>query len=164
MPWLSGKYNFGDRSALTRFVTGLDEALEDYRGLDDPSLSRGTGAVHDPWSEDLFVPHLPVGPQGTGAREVEPEALGPGPRADTPGVRVRFRAGGLEGDPVQPAIPRSRRFARVVSVAGLLVAAQAWPVRRGFVPRPTDSSRDPMAARAKGRRPRSVGFPSRELH
>ena len=32
---LSGKFNFGDTSPLTRFVIGLDEALQGYHGSDE---------------------------------------------------------------------------------------------------------------------------------
>ena len=163
-PWLSGKYNFGDTSALTRFVTGLDEALEDYRGRDDASPSRGTDAVRDPWSEDLFIHHLPVGPQGTGARLDEPDTTGPGPRADTRGVRVLFGERGLDAGPVEPPVPWSRRFARVASVAGLVCAARALSVTRAFVPRQTRYPSGPVAAGAKRRHQRRAELPSREPH
>ena len=164
MPWLSGKYSFGDRSGLTRFVIGLDEALEEYRGLDDASPSRGTDAVRDPWSEDLFLPHLPIGPRGTGARLDERDAPGPGPRADTRGFGVLFRERGLDAGPVEPPIPRSRRFARVASVAGLVCAASALSVTRAFVPRQTGYPTGPVAAGAQRGRQRRVESTSRESH
>jgi hypothetical protein len=129
MPWLSSKYNFGDASALTRFVTGLDEALENYRGLEETFPPPGTGAGRDPWREDLFIHHLPNGPPASGARLDEPEAV----RPDARGVRMRFREGGKAAGTFGPAIPWSRRFARIVSVAGLLVAARDWPATRARV-------------------------------
>jgi hypothetical protein len=164
MPWLSGKYNFGDPSALTRFVTGLDEALKDYRGLDDARPSRGADGVRDPWSEDLFIPHLPVGPRGTGPRLDEREAPGPDPRADTRGVGVLFRERGLDAGRVAPPIPRSRRFARVASIAGLVCAARTLLVTRAAVPGQARYPTGPVAAGAKRSRQRRVESTSGESH
>jgi hypothetical protein len=164
MPWLAGKYNFGDTSPLTRFVTGLDEALEDYRGLDNASPSRGTDAVRDPWTEDLFIRHLPVWPQSTGARLDGPGATGPGPREDRRGVRVLFRERGLDAGPVEPPIPRSRRFALVASVAGLVCAASAFSMTQAFIPLQTRYPTGPVTAGAERRRQRRSKLPSREPH
>jgi hypothetical protein len=62
MPWLSSLCPFGDTSAMTRFIIGLDEALREYRGFEEKSLLRQAGPSHDPWNEDLFHQHLPVPP------------------------------------------------------------------------------------------------------
>jgi hypothetical protein len=165
MPWLSSMYKFGDTSALTRFVTGLDEALEGYRGFDgDASGPRDNSAVHDPWREDLFFHHLPVRPQGSGARLDDWEASQPAPRADTRGVRVLFRDGGQGTGPLEPPIPQSRRFARAVSMAGLLLAARAWPATRAFETRQTRYPSGPVLAGAKCRRRRPAGLLPREPH
>jgi hypothetical protein len=170
MPELSRKYNFGDTSPLTRFVIGLDEALEDYRGLDGSFGSRGTGAVHDPWGEDLFIPHLPVQPQGTGARQGDPEATGrgagtqtrpftaPSPvpdagaaaRNEPRGVRVLFRDGGPDASLLGRSIPESRAFDRAVSLAGLLIAARSWPTTPSLVSRRTKIFRGNVAAAKRG--------------
>jgi hypothetical protein len=105
-----------------------------------------------------------VGPQGTGARLDEPDATGPGARAGTRGGRVLFRERGLDAGPVEPAIPPSRRFARVASVAGLVCAARALSANRAFVPRQTEYPAGPVAAGAKRRRQRRAELPSRESH
>jgi hypothetical protein len=133
MPWLSGKHNFGDASPLSRFVTGLDEALEDYLGRDEALPGPGTGAVRDPWSEDLFVPHLPARPRSSDARmdELEPARLGP--RAHTRGGRGHLPDGGLEQysdalDALRPAPP----LPPLREGGNVLVAPPLFPaLRRG---------------------------------
>jgi hypothetical protein len=164
MPWLSSEYSFGDTSQLTRFVIGLDEALKDYRGLDDAPPSRGADGVRDPWSEDLFFPHLPIGPRGTGSRLDEREAPGPGPRADTRGVDTLFRERVLDAGPVAPPIPRSRRFARVAFVAGLVCAARALSVTRASIPGQAKYPTGPVAVGAKRSRQIRVESTSGESH
>jgi hypothetical protein len=164
MPWLSGKYNFGDTSALTRFVTGLDEAVEDYRGPDDAPPSQGTDAVRDPWSEDLFIHHLPVGPQNAGGRSDELDTTAPVPRADPRGVRVLFRKRGLDAGSLESPILGARRLAGVASVAGLVCAARALSVTRVFVPRQARYPTGPVAAGVKRSRQRRVESTSRETH
>jgi hypothetical protein len=164
MPWLSGRHSFGDVSALTRFMTGLDEALEDYRGLDDASRSRAEDAARDPWSEDLFVPHLPTGPGGSGTRLDEQETPGPGPRAGPRGVGALFREPGLDEGPVEEPIPASWRFARAAPVAGLVCAARALAVTRASAPGHTRHPNGPAAEWAKRGRQRRVEATSRESH
>jgi hypothetical protein len=77
---------------------------------------------------------------------------------------VLFRERGLDSGPVEPPIPRSRRFARVASLAGLVCAAIALPVTRAFVPRQTRYPTGPVAAGAKRRRPTRAESLSREPH
>ena len=83
MPWLSTLHPFGDTSPLTRFIIGLDEALRDYRGLEEAPLLRSPGLSKDPWNEDLFYRHLPVQPQVPGQEKDDlreggsPEAMRP---------------------------------------------------------------------------------------
>jgi hypothetical protein len=163
MPWLSSKHSFGDRSPLTRFVTGLDEALEGYHGSDDASGPRERNAVHDPWREHLFFPQLPVRRHGAGARLDDQGATVPAPRADSGDARALSRKRGLDAGPVEPPIPRPGRFARAASMAGLLVAARAGMATRALVPRQTKYPGGPVAAGAKYRR-RQGELPLREPH
>jgi hypothetical protein len=129
MPWLSSLYNIGDTSALTRFVTGLDEALEDYRGLDDAFPIRDASEGRDPWREDLFFHHLSNEAANPQPRLDEPAPAGPGPRTDARRARVLFPQDTSHHAAVEPIGP-SHRLARVVSAAGLFVAAHAWPAIR----------------------------------
>jgi hypothetical protein len=66
MPWLSTLFPVGDTSPLTRFVIGLDEALKDYRGVDDALRPGGSAPARDPWREDLFHHHNPAAPMPHG--------------------------------------------------------------------------------------------------
>jgi hypothetical protein len=85
MPWLSLSLPLGDTSSLTRFITGHEEALQQYlgpKGMDLPE--RSETLANDPWNEDLF--HLPQPsrrPAGDGEQgkpmEGGPEALLPRP-------------------------------------------------------------------------------------
>ena len=61
MPWLAPRHSFGDKSDLTRFVIGLDEALEDYRGSADRTLDAG----HRPVRRSLARGPLPASPPGS---------------------------------------------------------------------------------------------------
>ena len=151
MPWLSGKHNFGDASALTRFVIGIDEALHDYHSSEEAPLSRDSRPFNDPWNEDLFIHHLPIAPPATAAPTDHPAAMRPGPREQTGGVRVNFRAEGLDGPPVPPSIPTTRLGAGLVSLAGLLVAARFSPARFGFASRQSSKPGGPVAAKARRR-------------
>jgi hypothetical protein len=56
-PELASRHAIGDPSSLTRFVTGRDEALRQYRGAPDDFVP---GV--DPWHEDLFFPTRPRRP------------------------------------------------------------------------------------------------------
>jgi hypothetical protein len=87
MPWLSSMYPLGDTSPLTRFVTGLEEALRDYRGAEDAPLSRGSGPLNDPWSEDLFHLHRQDRPPPSG-REKDLPNEPVGPQAVLPNARL----------------------------------------------------------------------------
>jgi hypothetical protein len=163
MPWLSSLHNFGDTSALTRFVTGLDAALEDYRGLDDAFTPRGASEARDPWREDMFIHHLPTARPITGARRQDSQDSRPGPGADTRGVRPKAPRRAAAAVPIEGPIPRSDRLARFVSVAGLLVAARAWPVTRAHVIRQTRYGIGPAAPKGS-RRGRQATFPPRDPH
>jgi hypothetical protein len=86
MPALATSYPLGDTSPLTRFVTGHEEALRDYRDSEGTRLpENGEPAGSDPWEEDLFHPRQPSRPTAPDGEEDEPldefcpEALLPGP-------------------------------------------------------------------------------------
>ncbi len=122
MPWLSGRYSFGDTSALTRFVIGLDDALERDRGSGDASRAKGLVPRHDPWSADLFQHHLPTPPPAAG-RPNQSKAAAPaaaqGPRAE---VRVRLGEDEAFDQPrVVPVASEERIGAGFLSLAGVLL-------------------------------------------
>ena len=50
----SGKFNFGDTSPLTRFVIGLDEALQVYRGTDATPGMAGPGSLTRSLNDVMF--------------------------------------------------------------------------------------------------------------
>jgi hypothetical protein len=84
-PWLSMKYPLGDTSALTRFVIGQMEALQQYLGAKDERLKENNDSPSgDPWDEDLFhrrPPLLPLPDRQSDERMEDggPEAFLPGP-------------------------------------------------------------------------------------
>jgi hypothetical protein len=162
MPWLSGRHSFGDISPLSRFVTGLDEALEDYLGRDEALPGPGIGAVRDPWSEDLFVPHLPVGPRGTGAPQDERVPAGLGPRAELRGIRGLRREGGRDVGPDRRPTPGSHGLRSLVSVACMVVGARAWPATRTCGTWRAKYPCGPAGAQAKQRRRRQARCIARE--
>jgi hypothetical protein len=53
LPGLSSRYAIGDTSPLTRFVTGQEEALREYRGS-EAARPEESDAATDPWAQDLF--------------------------------------------------------------------------------------------------------------
>ncbi len=106
MPALSGKYNFGDTSAVTRFVIGLDEALRGYRGANDLTPSIGAGSLEQLWNEDLFHHHLSVPPPAAEHADDDPQAAQPAPQPLLPGARSGFEDAGAE----KPADPQERRL------------------------------------------------------
>jgi hypothetical protein len=83
-PWLSLRYPLGDTSALTRFVIGQTEALQQYLGAKDERLRENNDSPSgDPWDEDLFHRRPPLLPPG-GQKDERledggPEAVLPGP-------------------------------------------------------------------------------------
>jgi hypothetical protein len=164
MPWLSSRFNFGDTSPLTRFVTGIDEAIEDYRRMDDAPPSKGAGAARDPWSEDLFRHHFPIVPLETSTPRGDPQTTSSGRRAETQGFRVTLPDGNIVTGPARPPIPRAPRLARVASMGGLLVAACARPPRGAVLRRQANDSRGPVAAGTRRRRMWQAEPPSREPH
>ena len=56
MPGLSAMYPIGDTSPLWRLITGIDEALGNYRRSVESTLPAAFAPSHDPWNEDLFWP------------------------------------------------------------------------------------------------------------
>ncbi len=132
MPWLSPRHSFGDKSDLTRFVIGLDEALEDYRGSADPPSMRGPDPFTDPWREDLFHPRLPAPSVPTGPQADGPAAM-PSPRA-----HLMKADDGLDEPDVRPADPETRPAAGLLALAGLVVAVlRRPPARRSHRPSPS---------------------------
>ncbi len=89
IPELSGKFNFGDTSPLTRFVIGLDEALQGYRGTDATPGVAGPGSLNDPWNEDLFHHRLPALPPPPDAQRNGPSAILIEPQPEARGVSAR---------------------------------------------------------------------------
>jgi hypothetical protein len=80
MPWLSTSHALGDASPLTRFVTGQEEALREYRGPEQGLLRQGGEAPrHDPWQEDLFHGLQPSRPPLADGNKYKPmEGVPPG--------------------------------------------------------------------------------------
>ncbi len=57
-------FSIGDASDLTRFVMGIDEALQAYRGgLGEVPAAEHAEPANDPWNEDLFFRRQPASPQ-----------------------------------------------------------------------------------------------------
>src|SRR5262249_51736876 len=135
----------------TRFVTGLDEALDEYRGLDD-AMPRGNGETLDPWREDLFIHHLPSLPQDTTAPAAEPEASGPGPRAEAGEPRALLPSNGKAGCRLDWPFPPLERIAGIVSVAGSLVAVRGFQAPWTAITRQTRFPAGPLAGARRGRR------------
>jgi hypothetical protein len=158
MPWLSAEHPFGDTSALTRFVMGLDEALRDYRGSEESPLPRNLGSSHDPWSEDLFYRHLPAqpsvpGPEKDDTREgSHTHSMLPDPRHDDRQAHPRF------GDKPfnERGIPSSSTAAWIVAglktVAGLLATLLLTPTISRYFPRQKRPSRFPEPDQGETRR------------
>ena len=122
MPWLSSKYNFGDTSALTRFVIGLDEALRGYRGVDESPVFGGPGPRNDPWNEDLFHQHFPVLPPAHGTGGDDPQAMLPELQPHARVIRTRFGAELSDRPDDPPARPATARGAGFMALASLIVA------------------------------------------
>jgi hypothetical protein len=84
-PEFSASYPLGDTSPSTRFVTGQEEALQQYRDSEAGRLTEGSEAPpNDPWEEDLLdqlQPSRPPVPDGQKDRPPEsapPETRRPG--------------------------------------------------------------------------------------
>ena len=158
MPWLSDLYPFGETSALTRFVIGLDEALRDYRGSEEALPRRKPGPSNDPWNEDLFYRHLPVQPRVLGQGKDDsmegpsPEAMRPDPhqdpRQDDRGAHARFGGERFNEPGVSPLSPAARIVAGVKALAGLLAAMLLRPAMSGYVARDTGLPDDRVAPKA----------------
>ena len=121
MPGLSGKYNFGDTSAVTRFVIGLDKALRGYRGASDSPVSIGAGSLDDLWNEDLFHQHLSVPSPAPTRGDDDPQAAQPAPQARLPGVRAGIDDNGAEKPGDRPERrPPAPVGAGLMALAGLI--------------------------------------------
>ena len=129
MPGLSSKYNFGDTSALTRFVIGLDEAIEGYSGANQSPLLNGPGALNDPWNEDLFHQHLPVLPPAHGNGGDDPHAMLPERHPQARFVRTRFAGEASDRPDDPPAIRASARGAGFMALASLIVVMRRPSVK-----------------------------------
>jgi hypothetical protein len=156
MPWLSALNSFGDTSALTRFVIGLDEALRDYRGSDEAPLLRNPGLSKDPWNEDLFYRHLPVLPPVLG-QEKDDSTEGGSPGAMLPdphqnpllndrGVHAPFWDERFDEPGILPSSPSSRFVAVFMALAGLLAAMLPTTMCR-YTIRVTKEPNDPVPAK-----------------
>jgi hypothetical protein len=140
MPWLSLRFPLGDTSPLTRFIIGLEEALQQYLGRKGMGLPGGGDVpTSDPWNEDLF--HLPQPsrlPIDGGDQVRPPEGGGPAAMLPGPDDRV-FLAWSHDrhfGDPLflPPTAVSWKGGAFAVltclSAGMLLTQAQAKPGRR----------------------------------
>ncbi len=145
MPWLSTLHPIGDTSPLTRFVIGLDEALKAYPGTAEDPLLKSSGPFPDPWSEDLFYPHLPVqppvlGPGTDSPREAgSPQAVRLTPRQNALWTDRAFGASlgdlGRDEPGGQPSAPLARFGAGFELLTGLLAAVVVAPVSGRYASR-----------------------------
>jgi hypothetical protein len=162
MPWLSGKFKFGDTSALTRFVIGLDEALRGYRGANDSPRSIGAGALDDPWSEDLFHHHLSVPPPAPGSSVDDPQAVQPVQQRAPAGVGATFDGEGAEKPRDRLARPTAQIGAGFLALAGLIVGMFRTSAMSRSAMRKLGRREDLVRANEKlARRPQPLS-PSRE--
>jgi hypothetical protein len=144
-PELSTLHPFGDTSPITRFVIGIDEAVEDYHGSEEGPLLRHPDAAQDPWNEDLFFRHLPVQPPLPGQAQDSPleggrpEAMLPDVRQKPPGndrwTHAYFDDEYFDDLAVRPLSPTARIVARLMALAGLLAPLLLKPAISGDMPR-----------------------------
>jgi hypothetical protein len=136
MPWVSAAHPFGDTSALTRFVIGLDEALRDYHGSDESPLPRNAGRPRDPWDEDLFYRHLPVAPRDSGQEKDSSIKAGstqvapPDARLEGRATRVRFQDEHFDKLGARSSPGASQFVARFMALAGLFAGLLRVPAMR----------------------------------
>jgi len=159
MPWLSTLHPFGDTSPLTRFVIGLDQALQDYRGSEEAPLLRNPGLFNDPWREDLFYRHLPVQPRVLGHEKDDPteggspDAMLPAPNQnplqDDGRAHPRFGDEGVEEPGVLPSSPAARIVGGFKVLTGLLAVLLLRPAIFGCVSKETEQRDDLVPAKAK---------------
>jgi hypothetical protein len=121
MPWLSGRYKVGDASELTRFVIGLDAALEAYRGSEEEPVIPGSGRLRDPWREDLFQPHPPIRSGSVEGAPAGPGAMRLGPLDVVPEIRIRERMHGVDPS-VMPTAEGARTGGVILALTELLGA------------------------------------------
>jgi hypothetical protein len=172
MPWLSSLHPFGDKSPLTRFVIGLDEALRDYRGLEEETSLRNEGHSLDPWNEDLFHRHLRVQPRTPGQDEDDPMRGGrPGamlpnplrkPLQDDRGAHGHLGDERFCGPFVRHSSPSARIFAGFKALAGLLAAMPLALATSGLDRREMELRADTVPAKARRDRESTADLPFRE--
>ena len=159
MPWLSTRHPIGDTSPLMRFVIGLDAALKDYPGTNGDPLLLRSGAFPDPWSEDLFFPHLPVQPPVLVPNRDAPKGIDNPPavrpassrNSTTEDQAVRGFFGNPGGD--EPAVRPSVRLAHLNAglevLTGLLAAIALTSIPDQYVPSSRKSPRPWSRRRAE---------------
>ena len=172
MPWLSGMFNFGDNSPLSKFIMGLDQALKDYRGLQELPAANEVGTLRDPWNEDLFQPRStgPSRPSVPPLRsgDVPDQAQPAGETAETvdgdASPTGHLEQAGVGTDRAKSMLDLGRRHAEgasaPLSLAGLLIVLRHAPSmsgrtvwsarrkRRRGVPAPSGALFDPCGALA----------------
>ena len=158
MPWLSTLHPFGDTSAFTRFVIGLDQALRDYRGSEEAPLHRNQGPSTDPWSEDLFYRHLPVQTPVLGQDKDDPteggspDAILPDPNQnplqDDGGDYARFVDERFDEPGVPPSFPAAGIVAGFKALAGMLAILLLRPAMFGCVSKKTEEPENLVPAGA----------------
>ncbi len=166
MPWLSGMHSFGDKSDLTRFVIGLDEALEDYRGSEGPPVMQGPGPSDDPWRKDILQPRLPRPPVLPARQTDGPETMRLGPLEVIPGLRAPLIEAGddrVESED-RPTTREARMGAAFLAIAGLVVAVLRRPATSCAAPRRTRGPAGPVAVKAGRHRRSRADSPTREPH
>jgi hypothetical protein len=172
MPWLSGMFNFGDNSPLSKFIMGLDQALKDYRGLEELPAANEVGTLRDPWNEDLFQPHstgnsrpnLPPLRSGAALDQAEPAgktAEGADGNATATGDAEQASVGtGRATSMLDPGRATAESGSAPLYMAGLLLVSRlapsmsgrtVWTARRKrwrWLPAPAGALPDPLGARA----------------
>jgi hypothetical protein len=172
MPWLSGMFNFGDNSPLSKFIMGLDQALKDYRGLQELPAANEVGTLRDPWNEDLFQPRA----TGPSRPSVPPLRSGDVPDQAQPAGKTAEGVDGnatATGDAEQAGVGTGRATRMLdpgrrhaegasapLSLAGLLIVLRHAPSmsgrtvwtarrkRRHWLPAPAGALPDPSGAGA----------------
>jgi hypothetical protein len=119
---------------------GLDQALRDYRGWEEPFPLQKPGPSHDPWNEDLFYRRLPAQPPVIVPERKGPKELG-APNAFLLDPRQGDRAEelGLGEKPFdEPTVRSSASVSWIVeglrAVAGLLATLCVLPAISRNVP------------------------------
>ena len=135
MPGLATQYPIGDTSPQSRFVVGIDEALEEYRGSREVTLPGTPDPLHDLWNEDLFSPRPPgqsralvpdtVAPIEAGNPGALPDARAQAPVPNDQATNERLD----DGTGVFPSGPSERIRARLLAMAGFVAGLFLMPSR-----------------------------------